>query len=300
MSNPKVPLLVGALLAPLLLAASPALGQEITIYDNETDYALAAGATFGTDVTFGSPEASDPTLVNWSSDAISDAGSTLSPNGVGPVDGTFAGSATAFKFTFLSNGNAATVELYDVDGNFLGGLPAPNAPGFFGVVSSFPIHRFVIRPGEFLDGTGNLDRFFIDDFCASGLVGAPPGEPPPPPPPPPPPAADLSTMCHDLAAAVAAADPSAFRNRNRQNALANKLAVVCRKIDAGDADSLRAALHKLEHDILKKMDGEKSPQDWVTVPAVQKALADQVDALVAAIEDAIGEAEAANHGHGKK
>ena len=107
-------------------------------------------------------------------------------------------------------------------------------------------------------------------------------------------------MCHDLAAAVAAADPSAFRNRNRQNALANKLRVVCRLIDAGDDASLRAALHKLEHDILRKMDGERSPQDWVTVPAVQQTLEDQVGALVAALEDAIDAPGASAEAHGKK
>lgn len=294
MPNMKVPLLAGA----LLFAASPALGQEITVYDNEADYAaavgadetcldfngssgaLVAGSSFSADVTFGSPEASDPTLVNWSSDAISDAGSTLSPNGVGPVDGTFTGTAAAFKFTFLSNGTPATVELYDEGAVLLGSFTAPNAPGFFGVVSTTPVKRFVIKPGDVNDGTGFLDRFFIDDFCVTAVIAAPP-------PPPPPPAPDLTTMCHDFAAAVAAADASAFRGRNRQHALANKLRVVCNRIEGGGVDALCAALHKLQHDILPKMDGDKGPKDWVTDATVQQALEDQANALITALEDQI-------------
>jgi len=283
------------LAAAILLAASPALAQDVTVYGNADDYAAAVGAddfcldfngspntfvsgnSFGADVIFGSPEATDPTQVNWSSDAISDAGSTTSPNGVGPVDGTFTSGKAAFHFTFSSNGTPATVELYDEGAVLLGSFPAPNAPGFFGVVSSVPIKRFVLKPGDVNDGTGFLDRFFIDDFCVTAVIAAPP----------PPPAPDLSTQCHDLAAAVAAADRSAFRGRNRQHALANKLRVVCDRIDGGDAGSLCEALHKLENDILPKMDGERSPKDWVTDATVQQALEDQVNALITALENEI-------------
>ncbi len=131
MSSRHGPTLAGALLAPLLLVvAAPAFGQDATAYGNATDYDAAAGAsdfcldfngsigalvvgtTFSTDVTFGSPEATDATQVNWSSDALSDAGSTTAANGVGTVDGTFTGTAMAFKLTFSSNANPATVDLF--------------------------------------------------------------------------------------------------------------------------------------------------------------------------------------------
>jgi hypothetical protein len=292
MRAPRRRTAAGALLASLLLvAASPALAQDATAYGNEADYdaaagaadftidfngstgALVAGSSFSAAVSFGSPEATDATQVNWSSDAISDAGSTTSVNGVGPMDGTFTGTAMAFKFTFSSNANAPTVDLYAEDATLIASLTAPNAPGFFGVVSTKAVKRFVITPAAFTDGTGNLDRFFIDDFSATAEVAAPP-----------PPTADLSAMCHDLAAAFAATDASAFRGRNRQRAFANKLRAVCARIDDGD---LCAALSKLRHDILPKTDGEGRPKDWVTDATAQQALEDQVNALVAALEDAI-------------
>src|SRR5688572_626277 len=126
MANRHGPTLAAAVLAPLLLAASPAFGQDATVYGNEADYdaaaaapgpcidfngstgALVAGSSFGADVAFGSPEAADTTQVNWSSDAISDAGSVTAPNGVGPLDGTFTTPQAAFKLTFLSNATAPT------------------------------------------------------------------------------------------------------------------------------------------------------------------------------------------------
>jgi hypothetical protein len=285
--------LAAAILGPLLLAASPALAQDATVYGNEADYdaaavapgpcidfngstgALVSGASFSADVTFGSPEAADTTQVNWSSDAISDAGSVTAPNGVGPMDGTFTATQTAFKLTFLSNANAPTVDLYAEDATLIGTFAAPNAPGFFGVVSTTPIKRFVITPNVFA-GTEDRDRFFIDDFC---LGTGPAVEPPP--------EADLATMCHELDDAVAAADGAAFRGKNRQHALANKLRVVCRRIESGDAGSLCAAKQKLTHDLLPKMDGEGSPKDWVVDATVQADLEAKIDALVAALDDAI-------------
>ncbi len=288
--------LAGALLAPLLITASTAFGQDATAYGNAADYDAAAGtgdycldftgstgtfvagSSFSADVAFGSPEAADPTLVNWSSEAISDAGSVTAPNGVGTMDGTFAGTVAAFKFTFLSNATPATVDLYAEDATLIASLAAPNAPGFFGVVSMTPVKRFVITPGVFDDGTGNRDRFFIDDFCVTAVIAGPPE---------PPGTTDLSAMCADLAAAVAAADASSFRARNRQRALGNKLRVVCARIDAGDADSLCAALAKLQHDILPKTDGETGPKDWVTDATVQQDLEDRIAALATALEDAI-------------
>jgi hypothetical protein len=316
--------LAGALFAPiLLLAAAPALGQDVTVYGTEAEYDAAAGAadfcldfngstgafvdggSFSADVVFGSPEAAIPPEVNWSSDAISDAGSMLSPNGVGNMDVTFTGTAMAFKFTFLSNGVAATVDLYAADATLIASVTAPNAPGFFGVITTVPVKRALVTPGFFDPALGTRDRFFIDDFCATAVVS---NEPPPPPP-----ATDLDAMCADFAAAVAAADGSAFRGHNRQRALAHKLRVVCRRVEAGDAESLCSAIRKLERDVLPKMDGDRGPTDWVTDATVQQALEDQANALIAALEEELaalggcpsdrghddGDGEGNGHGRGR-
>jgi hypothetical protein len=277
----------------MALAVAPALAQDVTVYDNQTDYdaaagasdycidfngstgALVSGSSFSGDVTFGSPEASDATQVNWNSDAISDAGSTTDAFGVGPLDGTFTGTAMAFRFVLSSAANAPTVDLYAADSSLIATVNAPSGSGFFGVVTTVPVKRFVVNNGLFGDGT--RDRFFIDDFCATAEVGGGGGTPP----------ADLAAMCADLDAAVAAADASAFRNAHRRKALLNKLRVVCNRIDAGDVESLCAALRKLQHDVLPKTDGEAHPQDWIVDATVQQDLEDRINALIAGLEDAI-------------
>jgi len=275
-----------------LLASAAVVGSAVaaeTVYSDQASYAavvaaddfcldfngstgaLVGGDSFSTSVTFSSPEASDPTQVNWSSDAISDAGSATDPLGVGPLGGTFAGTAQAFHFSILSASNAPSVELYDeADVNFAT-VNATAAPGFFGVVSDTPVKRFVIRNGLFADGT--RDRFFIDDFCATAVLAAPPPEPTP-----------LDTQCADLAAAVEAADVSAFGNEGKKGALLNKLDVVCRHVGRGTAKGYCKAIQKLLHDVLPKTDGDGSPPDFVTDATVAQALEDQIHALIAALE----------------
>lgn len=292
----KIPRIRRSLLAAaaLALAAAPALAQDPAVYGNQADYDAAAGASdfcldfngstgalvdggsFSGDVTFTSPEASDPSQVNWNSDAISDAGSTTDPVGVGPVDGTFTGTAMAFRFMLSSAASAPTIELYAADSSLIATVNAPSASGFFGVISSVPVKRFVVVNGLF-EGTTNRDRFFIDDFCATAVVDTGGGGGPD--------LAALLAQCEELDAAVAAADPSAFRRANRQRTLGRKLAVVCRKIEAGN---LCAALQKLRHDILPKTDGETGPTDWVTDPTVQQDLEDRINALIATLEEAGG------------
>jgi hypothetical protein len=280
--------------AALALAAAPALAQDPTVYGNQTEYdaaagasdfcldfdgspnSLVSGASFSADVTFGSPEAEDPTQVNWSSDAISDAGSTTDPVSVGPLDGTFTGTAMAFRFVLSSAASAPTVELYAEDSSLIATVNAPSAAGFFGVISSVPVKRFVVVNG-FFEGTTNRDRFFIDDFCVTAVVDTGGGGGPD--------LAALLAQCEELDEAVAAADPSAFRRANRQRTLGRKLDVVCRKIEAGN---LCAALQKLRHDVLPKTDGEGAPADWVTDAAVQQDLEDRINALIAALEEAGG------------
>ena len=60
---------------------------------------------------------------------------------------------------------AETVDLYDESDVLLGTVTAPNPSGFFGVISTKPIKKFVINNGEF--SPGNRDRFFVDDFRAN-------------------------------------------------------------------------------------------------------------------------------------
>lgn len=213
--------------AEAALLAAPAFGQAATVYGNETDYDAAAGSSvftidfngssgsavagnsFSAEVTFSSPEASDPTQVLWSSDAITDAGSTISSNGVGPVAGAFAGTATAFKLTFSSASVGESIQLFDESDNLIATVGAPNAAGFFGVVSTTAIKRFVIYPGRTSPFSADRDRFFVDDFSATtsgggsggGGGGGEPGGG----------ASDPLSLCRALVAAVEGADPSAFK-----------------------------------------------------------------------------------------
>ncbi|HZL71418.1 MAG TPA: hypothetical protein VFC86_03075, partial [Planctomycetota bacterium] len=176
-----------ALAAAAMAIEAPSAQAQVDVYGNQTDYDNATGAqiflidfngnpaggtfangnSFSGDVTFGSPEADDPALVNWNSDAISDAGSTdYEPTHVGPLDGVFTTPVRAFALVFLSAGEAETVHLFDEDGNLIDSVLAPNASGFFGVVSVTPIKSFFIEHGLFPD-SGLRDRYFIDDFRAN-------------------------------------------------------------------------------------------------------------------------------------
>jgi len=174
--------LIGLVIVLVMMGQTKA---AVTVFSNEVDYdaatgaqiflinfngnppggTLADGASFSSAVTFGSPEASDPTKVWWNSDAITDAGSTTAPNYVGPMDGVFTDPVYAFALMFSSAGNAETIYLYDESNNLLGTVTAPNPSGFFGVLSDTPIKKFVIDNGLFPSGWP--DRFFIDDFRAN-------------------------------------------------------------------------------------------------------------------------------------
>ena len=73
----------------------------------------------------------------------------------------------------------------------------------------------------------------------------------------------------------AAADAAAFRNAHRRRALLNKLRVICRRIEAGDVESLCAALRKLRNDVLKKTDGEGRP-----IPALKPLAGHQFEGTI--------------------
>lgn len=161
----------------------------VMVYDNETDYSAAVGAelffvdfngspgttvdgsTISSDVVFSSPEASNPSQVNWNSDALSDAGSTVAVNNVGPLGMDFNTDVFGFSLSFLSSGNQQTVELYDNTDALIDSVLSPTPGGFFGVTSDTAINHVIIRNGLF--SSGNRDRFFIDDLRANGPASVP-------------------------------------------------------------------------------------------------------------------------------
>lgn len=133
----------------------------------------APGNSFSSAVSFGSPEASVPTNVWWDSDAITDAGSTIASNNIGPMDGAFTNPVFAFALEFSSI-LFETVSLYDETSTLLGAVTATNPSGFFGVLSDTPIKSFTFDNGLFSDNCLEYpDRFFVDDFRANALIPAP-------------------------------------------------------------------------------------------------------------------------------
>lgn len=181
---------LAAAVALLALSAMPAEAVILT-YTIEANYTAAVGAqlffidfnsqpvgsgngNFAGQVDFGSPESSTPGDVFFNSGAMTDMGSTIAPNGVGPVDGIFASPVYAFGMDF-SSGIPQTVELYD-GSNTLLGAAAVNSTGFFGIVSDQAVSSFVIRNGVFAS-TGGNDRFFVDNFRANSPANNPVPEP---------------------------------------------------------------------------------------------------------------------------
>lgn len=175
---------------------SSAYSASATVYGTESDYLAAVdsqlflidfngssgayvdGSTISSHATFGSPEASNPNLVLWNSNALSDAGSTTEPNNVGPLSIEFTDPSSVFAFSldFLSSGAQETVELYDSSNVLFESVLAPNASGFFGVISSVAIDHVIIRNGLFYNSTypnGANDRFFIDNLTADSVSAVP-------------------------------------------------------------------------------------------------------------------------------
>jgi hypothetical protein len=224
------------------------------------------GDSFHPGVTFSSPEAPDPSQVVWSSDAITDAGSTTAANFVGPMAGEFASPVRGFSLTFLSASEQQTVELYDEDGDLIDSVVAPNASGFFGVLSHTPIKSFVIVNGLF--DNGNPDRFFIDDFaaCAPCDLG------------------DLSAFVEALDPEADMTHPSVAVNENRIDTLLNCLGAVENSLDACDIEDAVDLLLSLR----QKADGGSN--DWLLGDAAGEWV-DLVDCMIGAIlaEDCDGD-----------
>ena len=73
-------------------------------------------------------------------------------------------------------------------------------------------------------------------------------------------------------------EPDQFSNRSHQKTLLNKMDVVLKMIDQGN---LCAAIDKLTHDILPKVDGSSPPKDWVTDTEAQQRLQELIEACIA-------------------
>jgi hypothetical protein len=150
-----------------------AAGEEFLFLDFDpapTEPGLVSGDAFSPEIVFSSPEASDPSKVVHSgtgdNGAITDAGSTTAPNGVGPIAGEFAMPASALAFEILSTGESpTTLLLFDEDDEEIDAVPGPLGGGFFGVVSSVPIASWELLNGTL--GTGYPDRYFLDNFGAA-------------------------------------------------------------------------------------------------------------------------------------
>ncbi|WP_447977355.1 PEP-CTERM sorting domain-containing protein [Candidatus Nitrospira bockiana] len=148
-----------------------AVGSQLFLIDfNGSPNAVVDGSTISPHATFGSPEASIPTNVLWSSNALTDAGSTVALNSVGPISAEFTSPVYAFSFSYLS-GQISAVELYD-SGNVLIDSVSPITFGFFGVFSTAPVDNIILRNALF--SPGNRDRFFIDDLRANAPAPAVP------------------------------------------------------------------------------------------------------------------------------
>lgn len=153
------------------LTYNAAVGAELFFidFDSQPQGTFTDGIFAGM-VDFGSPEASNPAQVWMNSLAMSDAGSTVASNSVGPIDGIFASPVFAFGLEFSSSGSPQTLELYDGSSALIG-TAVSNAGGFFGVLSDASISSFIIRNGEF--SPGNNDRFFVDNFRANAAAPVP-------------------------------------------------------------------------------------------------------------------------------
>jgi hypothetical protein len=126
-----------------------------------------SGASFDPAVAFTSPESATPALVLWSSDAITDTGSTIAPNAVGPVGAVLTAPAAALSFRYAS-GSLGEVILYGTDGAAFATLAPAAQTGFFGIFSTTPI-KAVTAYGILFDLAGNRDRIFLDDFQIAGV-----------------------------------------------------------------------------------------------------------------------------------
>lgn len=156
----------------------------VTVYDNEAAYLAAVGATrtyvdfagspganvfggsFTPDVAFGSctdatNAATCGTSVLHNSNAITDVGGGIAPNGVSSLAWRFdLPDVYAFAFHYVS-GALDAVSLVATDLS-LTSYATDETNGFIGIVSDSAIYGAIGVNASFPNG--NLDRYFIDDF----------------------------------------------------------------------------------------------------------------------------------------
>jgi hypothetical protein len=240
-----------------------AVGPPLYFIDfNGSTATVEEGSSFNPNVAFLSPESTTPTKVIWSSDAITDTGSTVMSNGVSNLAGVFAAPVRAFSFNYLS-GSLVSVELRDASNAVIAVVPA--APGgFFGVVSTVPIKSFSMNHAMFTPTA--RDRLFIDNFQANV------------------PNPTLEELHEAVCALIDLLDPatdmthkSLHVNENRKNALENRCEAVGHALADCDAESAIGQLLSMR----AQANGD-GVNDWVAGPMAE-ALVDAIDALIAAI-----------------
>lgn len=152
------------------LAAYQAVAPpQLFLLDFNGNVGATDGKGFHPLIDFDSPEATNPDLVRNIASILTDTGSTLTTNSVGPVGGRLGIPVTGIAFDLsLVEGTAQTVRLFDEAGSLVGQATTPGGNTFFGVVSTIPFKSFVVQNGRFPDGVRN-DRYYIDNFRANAV-----------------------------------------------------------------------------------------------------------------------------------
>lgn len=152
-----------------LASYETAASTELLFIDFDDNIGNTDGTSFHALVDFDSIEATNPDIVQNSQGILRDLGSTIAPNNVGPIGGSFSSPVGGIAFDLSSvEGTAQTVRLYGPGAILIDEILTPVGNTFFGVVSTTPIEAFVIQNGMFASGVGN-DRYFLDNFRANAV-----------------------------------------------------------------------------------------------------------------------------------
>ncbi|MEM7740876.1 MAG: hypothetical protein AAF225_08750 [Pseudomonadota bacterium] len=172
-----------AAMVGVLSAWSLASAATVTSFTGQADYeAAAGGSTFSLDfnglsgmqngnfpnlIDFNTPAANIPGNVNFSSGALTDAGSILAFNNVGSIQGVFSVEVSAFAFDILDGDfGQHTLDILDANNNTIETISTP-MNGFIGVISDTPIASFVISGASPVPLAP--DKISIDNFQAKAV-----------------------------------------------------------------------------------------------------------------------------------
>jgi hypothetical protein len=170
----------------MFISCSPLHAALITTHFNDIDYSAAAGAevfiidfdglgtgvnagNFAGQIDFGTIGATDPDNVLFGSNALIDAGSTISSNNVGVLEGSLVNSAFAMSMDILS-GSIDGIRLFN-GASLLANVTFANTSGFIGIVSDMAFDKFELLP-KVIASVGN-DRVQIDNFRVNAAVSVP-------------------------------------------------------------------------------------------------------------------------------